>query len=248
MTTSRWRATALRDFWRTKRRWNLSANAKKGTPAIAVIGETKPDLVFLDIQMPELDGFGVLQALDERDMPAIVFVTAYDQYALRAFDVHAVDYLLKPFDRERFSKALKRAKQQIQQRRDGEIDQRLMSLLAHVKIEHEYLERIVIKSVGRVFFLKTDEIDWIEAEGNYVRLHVGGECHLLRETMNRLEIKLNPEKYIRIHRSTIVNVERIKELQPLFSGDYVVILRGGKQLTLSRSYRDKLLHLFDNPS
>ncbi len=238
----------IKRFLAVETEMELVGECDEGRSAIAAIGEIKPDLIFLDIQMPELDGFGVLQALDERDMPAIVFVTAYDQYALRAFDVHAVDYLLKPFDRERFSKALRRAKQQIQQRRDGEIDQRLMSLLAHVKKELKYLERVVIKSVGRVFFLKTDEIDWIEAEGNYVRLHVGGEGHLLRETMNRLETKLNPEKYIRIHRSTIVNVERIKELQPLFSGDYVVILRGGKQLTLSRSYRDKLLHLFDNPS
>lgn len=216
----------------------------EGRAAVEHVERLKPDLLFLDIQMPEVDGFGVLEAIDEAEMPAVVFITAYDQYALRAFDVHAVDYLLKPFDRLRFEKALKRAKQQIQQRRDGEIDRRLISLLAHVRAEQKYLERVVIKSVGRVFFLKTDEIDWIEAEGNYVRLHAGGEAHLLRETMNRLETKLDPEKYLRIHRSTIVNIERIKELQPLFSGDYVVILRDGKQLTLSRSYRDKLLHLF----
>lgn len=219
-----------------------------GREAVEQIERLKPDLLFLDIQMPEVDGFGVLEALAEAEMPAVVFVTAYDQYALRAFDVHAVDYLLKPYDRDRFRKALKRARMQIEQRRSGDVDRRLLSLLAHVKAEQKHLERLVIKSVGRVFFLKTEEIDWIESSGNYVRLHAGGEAHLLRETMNRLAAKLDPDKHLRIHRSTIVNIERIKELQPLFSGDYVVILRDGTQLTLSRSYRDKLLELFDKSS
>jgi two-component system LytT family response regulator len=198
--------------------------------------------------MPEIDGFGVLQAIGSQKVPVIIFVTAYDKYALRAFDVHALDYLLKPFNRERFRRSLVRAREQLEHDRIGQLDQRLLSLLEDLKAEQKHLDRLVIRSVGRVFFLKTDEIDWIEAAGNYVKLHVGREGHLLRETMNRLEGKLNPDKFLRIHRSTLVNIDRIKELQPLFSGDYTVILRDGRQLTLSRSYREKLLELFDKSS
>jgi two-component system LytT family response regulator len=219
-----------------------------GQEAVEAIESMSPDLLFLDIQMPELDGFGVLEVVGAHKIPAVVFVTAYDKYALRAFDVHALDYLLKPFNRERFRRALARAREQLEHDKMGQLDQRLLTLLEDLKAEQKYLDRLVVRSVGRVFFLKTDEVDWIEAAGNYVRLHVGREGHLLRETMSRLEAKLNPDKFLRIHRSTLVNIDRIKELQPLFSGDYTVILRDGKQLTLSRSYRDKLLELFDKSS
>jgi two-component system LytT family response regulator len=219
-----------------------------GREAVAAINALKPDLVFLDIQIPELDGFGVLEAVGVEQMPAVIFVTAYDRYALRAFDVNALDYLLKPYNRERFRKALERARAQLSNGAHGELNERLLSLLENLKTEQRHLERLMIKSSGRVFFLRTEEIDWIEAEGNYLRLHAGRERHLLRETMNRLASKLDPDKFLRIHRSTLVNIERIKELQPLFSGDYVVILRDGKQLTLSRSYRDKLLELFEKSS
>jgi two-component system LytT family response regulator len=219
-----------------------------GKEAVESIDSLSPDLLFLDIQMPEMDGFGVLEAIGLQKVPAIIFVTAYDKYALKAFEVHALDYLLKPFNRERFRRSLARAREQLDHDRMGQLDQRLLSLLEDLKAEQKHLDRLVVRSVGRVFFLKTDEIDWIEAAGNYVRLHVGREGHLLRETMNRLEAKLNPDKFLRIHRSTLVNIDRIKELQPLFSGDYTVILRDGRQLTLSRSYRDKLLELFDKSS
>ncbi|MBC7910572.1 MAG: response regulator transcription factor [Pyrinomonadaceae bacterium] len=219
-----------------------------GQEAVEAIESMSPDLLFLDIQMPELDGFGVLEVVGAHKIPAVVFVTAYDKYALRAFDVHALDYLLKPFNRERFRRSLARAREQLEHEKMGQLDQRLLTLLEDLKAEQKYLDRLVVRSVGRVFFLKTDEVDWIEAAGNYVRLHVGREGHLLRETMSRLEAKLNPDKFLRIHRSTLVNIDRIKELQPLFSGDYTVILRDGKQLTLSRSYRDKLLELFDKSS
>ncbi len=219
-----------------------------GKEAVESIDSLSPDLLFLDIQMPEMDGFGVLGAIGSQRVPAIIFVTAYDKYALKAFEVHALDYLLKPFNRERFRRSLARAREQLDHDRMGQLDQRLLSLLEDLKAEQKHLDRLVVRSVGRVFFLKTDEIDWIEAAGNYVRLHVGREGHLLRETMNRLEAKLNPDKFLRIHRSTLVNIDRIKELQPLFSGDYTVILRDGRQLTLSRSYRDKLLELFDKSS
>ena len=220
-----------------------------GHEAVAAIQAHKPDLVFLDIQIPELDGFGVLKAVGVAEMPAVIFVTAYDRYALQAFDVNALDYLLKPYNRERFRKAVERARAHLSNGAKGELNERLLSLLENFKTEPpRHLERLMIKSAGRVFFLRAEELDWIEAEGNYLRVHAGRESHLIRETMNRLASKLDPDKFLRIHRSTLVNIERIKELQPLFSGDYAVILRDGKQLTLSRSYRDKLLELFENSS
>jgi two-component system LytT family response regulator len=214
-----------------------------GRQALDFIQRESPDLVFLDVQMPELDGFGVLAALPAERLPAVVFVTAHDKFALRAFEVHAVDYLLKPFDRERFQTALRRARHHVQHRQSGELTQRLTALLAEIKPGVKHLERLAVKSGGRVLFLKTDEIDWIEAADNYVSLHVGNETHLHRETMSSLEELLPPAKFLRISRSTIVNVDRIKELQPLFHGEYAVLLRNGTRLTLSRSYRDKLNQL-----
>ncbi len=239
----------IKRFLALERDLELIGECAAGHEAVTAIQTLKPDLVFLDIQIPELDGFGVLKAIGVEEMPAVIFVTAYDRYALQAFDVNALDYLLKPYNRERFRKAVERARAQLSNGARGELNERLLSLLENFKTESpRHLERLMIKSSGRVFFLRTEELDWIEAEGNYLRLHVGRESHLLRETMNRLATKLDPEKFLRIHRSTLVNIERIKELQPLFSGDYVVILRDGKQLTLSRSYRDKLLELFENSS
>jgi two-component system, LytTR family, response regulator len=215
-----------------------------GRQAVISMTEQAPDLVFLDIQMPGLDGMGVLQAMTDRPLPVVVFVTAYDQYALQAFDVHALDYLLKPFTARRFQKALERARAAVirDQATGGEapVEQRLINLLDDLGGERRYSKRIVVKSSGRIHFVKVDEIDWVEAEGNYVRLHVGAHSHLLRETMKGMEAALDPERFIRIHRSTIVNTERIKELQPWFNGEYVVVLRNGTRLPLSRGYRDKL--------
>ena len=209
-----------------------------GREAVDAIVEHAPDLVFLDVQMPELDGFGELGELDPAKVPVIIFVTAHDKFALKAFEVHAVDFLLKPFDRERFQTALKRARERIAQKRPGELDQRLAALLAELKPEAQAPERLAIKSSGRVVFIRTSDIDWIEAADNYVNLHVGNESHMHRETLTALAERLPVKKFLRISRSTIVNVERIKELQPLFHGEYAVILRNGKTLTLSRSYRD----------
>lgn len=238
----------IKRFLASERDIETLGECADGREAVAAIQSLKPDLVFLDIQIPELDGFGVVEAVGVEQMPAVIFVTAYDRYALRAFEVNALDYLLKPYNHERFRKAVERARAQLSNGARGELNEQLLSLLQNLKTEQKHLERLMIKSSGRVFFLRTEEIDWIEAEGNYLRLHVGRERHLLRETMNRLASKLDPDKFLRIHRSTLVNIERIKELQPLFSGDYVVILRDGKQLTLSRSYRDKLLELFEKSS
>ncbi len=217
-----------------------------GADAIKAITSENPDLVFLDIQMPEKNGFEVIKSLPAKKLPTIIFVTAYDQYALQAFDVHALDYLLKPFNRERIKRAVARAREHIEHRRIGNLDERLNSLITDLRGEKRYLDRLVVKSVGRVFFLKSDEIDWIEAAGNYVKLHVGREAHMIRETMNGIEAKLDPRKFLRIHRSTVVHIDRIKELHPMFSGDYAVILRNGTELALSRNYRERFTELFEN--
>ena len=219
-----------------------------GRETIEAVTTLKPDLIFLDIQIPELDGFEVLREIGVAEMPAVIFITAYDRYALQAFDVHALDYLLKPYNRQRFSKAVERARSQLLHGKNNGFDDRLLSLVENLTTEPKHLERLVIKSAGRVFFLRADEIDWIEAEGNYLRLHTGRESHLLRETMTRMAAKLDPHKFLRIHRSTLVNIDRIKELQPLFHGDHTVILRDGTELTLSRNYHDKLLELFQRSS
>ncbi len=215
-----------------------------GKEAVALANAEQPDLIFLDIQMPELDGFGVVAGLEGEPLPAVIFVTAYDRFALKAFEVHALDYLLKPFDRERFQKALARARTLVQNRQTGDLSRRLSSLITDLKPRQEkYIDRLAVKTEGRVLFFKTEDIDWFEAADNYVSIHVGNEEHLHRETMSSLEGKLPPTRFLRISRSTIVNIERIKELQPMFHGDYVVILKNGTRLNLSRNYRDKLNQL-----
>lgn len=235
----------VKRFLRSESDIEVVGECADGPETIKAVGELKPDLVFLDIEIPELNGFEVLEEISvKQQLPAIIFITAFDRYALQAFDVHAVDYLLKPYNRERFRKALERARAQLLNKETAAVDERILSLLEHLKTEPKCLERLVIRSSGRVFFLRTNEIDWIEAEGNYLRLHVGKETHLIRETMSRLESKLDPDKFLRIHRSTLVNIERIKELHPLFSGDYTVILRDNTQLALSRTYHNRLQELF----
>jgi two-component system LytT family response regulator len=212
-----------------------------GAEAIEAIQTMRPDLILLDVQMPEVGGFAVLEALKDEGLPPVIFITAYDHYAVRAFEVHALDYLLKPFDRERFKAAIERAKRQIRRDSDGAgLDARIIALLEQIKEPTRYSERLVVKTGGRVFFLNTDEIDWIEAEGNYVNIHTGKKAYLLRETISSLEAQLDPKEFVRIHRSSIVRLERIKELQPWSHGEYHVILCDGTQLTLSRSYREKL--------
>ena len=188
----------------------IAGECDNGTDAIAAIQKLKPDLVFLDVQMPGATGFDVITNVGVDRMPPVVFVTAYDRYALRAFDVHALDYLLKPFDRERFQQALSRARQHLERHDAGELERRLLELVQDLRSPPQRPERFVIKSGGRVFFVRTDEIDWIEAAGNYVKLHVGAEAHLLRETMNALEAQLDPDVFFRIHRCHIVNIERVR--------------------------------------
>ena len=215
--------------------------AGNGRDAVETIIQTRPDLVFLDVQMPLLDGFRVVETLAENLPPAIVFVTAFDEHAIRAFEINALDYLLKPVDPKRLQKTLQRAREQIRSTRTGERDEKLFALLRDIQsLKTEYLQRFVVKKDGRIFFLDANEIEWVSSEGNYVQLHSKGKTHLLRETMDRLECKLDPREFIRIRRSTIVRTDVIKELQPLFNGEYGVILKDGTQLQSSRRYRKNL--------
>jgi two-component system LytT family response regulator len=222
-----------------------------GRAAVAAIRTHAPDLVFLDVQMPGLDGFDVIDAIGPEAMPVVLFVTAYDEYALRAFDVHALDYLLKPLDEERFHQALHRARLRLQERSASTFGQRLADLLAEVNTDVKTsgddasVDRFVVKTGGRITFVEVDAIDWIEAAGDYVRLHLADRVHLLRETMKNLETSLDPDRFLRIHRSTIINTDRLKELRPYGSSEYIVILKDGTELKLSRGYRDALDEFFD---
>jgi two-component system LytT family response regulator len=215
-----------------------------GRTAVEEIRSADPDLLFLDVNMPELTGFEVIEEIGIDAMPPVVFVTAYDQFAVQAFDAHAVDYILKPFDEERFRTAVDRARETLKNQQAGSLDRRLSDLLEDLR-RPRYLERLAVKSGGKITFLRTGEIEWIGAEGNYARLHAGDKPHLMRETMTSLESKLDPARFIRIHRSTIVNSDAIVELEPLFQGDYVVILRNGTRLTSSRGYRANLQDFMD---
>jgi two-component system LytT family response regulator len=239
------------------------AECRNGKEAVTVIREQSPDVVFLDIQMPEMDGFQVVEEVGARRMPVTIFVTAYDKHALRAFEAHALDYLLKPFDHDRFDTALQRAKTFVRQRKLGEISESLLAALLDLKSKdgespsgtdnrkperaahQEQIDRVVIKSGGRIYFLKTEEIDWVEGAGDYLTLHSGSQTHLIRETMGNFHAQLDPKKFLRIHRSTLVNIERIKDIRPLYKGEYVITLTSGIALKASRGYRHELRSLLD---
>jgi len=230
----------LRHLLRDEPDFEIIAECANARHAIATIQKQRPDLIFLDVQMPRLNGFEVCQAVGSESLRQVVFVTAYDQFALRAFEIHALDYLLKPFDRDRFQKTLRRVREQLRHDPPDALHSQIQSLLDGLKAGTKKLDRLAFKSDGRVLFVRIEEIDWIEAAGNYVQLHVGGITHLLRETMSWLEDQLPSEKFLRISRSAIVNLDRVKELQALFYGDFAVIMRDGTKLTMSRNYRDRL--------
>jgi two-component system, LytTR family, response regulator len=230
---------------------DIVGEAAGGAEAADLIRREKPDLAFLDVQMPGCDGFEALSKVGADAAPAVVFVTAYDEHALRAFEVNAVDYLLKPYDDTRFSAALQRAKEEVRRRQADHVNARLTQLLDYLQqnggrpdAKQEIAgDRILIKSSGEIFFLKAEEIDWIEAEGDYMKFHVSGRTHLMRETMARLEARLDPKRFIRIHRSTIVNIDRLRKLSPSFAGEYAVILHDGTKLKLSRGYHERIATL-----
>jgi two-component system LytT family response regulator len=230
----------LRRLLRAERDVDILGECADGATAVDTIRAMAPDLVLLDVQMPERDGFHVLQALGQARLPDIIFVTAHDRYAVRAFEVHALDYLLKPVDAGRLGTALERARTRLTERQRGPVDPRLLALLKDLSVERRYLTRIPVKSEGRVLVVDLEDVDWIGAADNYVTLHAGSREHLLRDTMGRLERELDPERFVRIHRSAIVQLDRIRELVSDFHGDFEIILRDGTRLTLSRSYRAKV--------
>ncbi|HEV7590462.1 MAG TPA: LytTR family DNA-binding domain-containing protein [Longimicrobium sp.] len=227
---------------------DVVAVCETGAHAVEAIRETRPDLVFLDVQMPELDGFEVLERVGG-NLPAVVFVTAHDRYALRAFEVHALDYLLKPFDVERFNQALERGRSQVERHGEGGAGglEALLEQLARERgpaqpaPRRRWLDWVMVKARGRVEFVRTADIDWIEAEGNYVRLHAGKKAWLVREKIGALEERLDPDAFLRVHRSSIVQVDRLAELHPMVAGDGILVLREGTQVKLSRGYRRRLL-------
>ena len=227
--------------------FEIIGECANGRQTLEAVRRDKPDLVFLDIQMPRLTGFDVCAQLSDSGVPLpfIIFCTAYDQYALKAFEVHAIDYLLKPFDRERFKQALHHARARLQRTQPAPADPRLADLLKDLRAGLKQSDRLVFKQDGRVIFVRAETIDWLEADGNYVRIHCGSESHYVRETLAGLEAQLPTEKFMRVSRSALVNLDRIKEFQPLFYGDYAVLLQTGAKLTLSRNYRDRLEKLLE---
>jgi two-component system LytT family response regulator len=264
-------------FLRAEPDVEVVAECAGGAAAVTALAEQEIDLAVLDVQMPDLDGFEVvathLAARGADRMPPVIFVTAYDEYAIRAFEVHALDYLLKPVTAERFQAAFRRAREHTERARAAQAGRRLKALLEQVLAGERaadgglsaaaaawaiagggpaatatapaaapsaWADRITIKTEGRVFVVKVSDVDWFEAQGNYVRVHTGKAAHLIRETISAVEASLNPAQFARIHRSTIVNLDRIRELQPWFAGDYLVILKDGTQLKLSRTFREQL--------
>jgi two-component system LytT family response regulator len=215
----------------------IVAECSDGAEAVRVLAEAKPDLVFLDIQMPELDGFEVLEALNG-ELPAVIFVTAFDEYAVRAFEVSAIDYLLKPIDPARFERALSRALERMQG--NPESGESLQAFLTQWRAHRGYSARFVVRAQGKLIFVRPQDIDWVDAAGNYVRLHTDGRTHLIRETMKSIEARLDPEVFVRVHRSAIVNLDRVVSLEPYFHGEYVVRMRDGSKLTSSRSHSPRL--------
>jgi two-component system, LytTR family, response regulator len=216
-----------------------------GADGVATVARTQPDLLFLDVQMPEVDGFELLDQLAPAQAPTTVFVTAYADHALRAFEVHALDYLLKPIDDARFAGALARAKEHVRLRARGEADPRVSAL---IRERGRWARRFLVREREKTLVVRVEDIDWIEAADYYALLHLGGASHLLRETMSELEQRLNPEKFFRVHRSAIINLERVREIHPLFRGDCDLVLEGGTRVRLSRTRRAEFERLFTGPS
>jgi two-component system, LytTR family, response regulator len=229
----------IQRFLSTEPDFEVIAQASTGLEAVNIITQEKPDLLFLDVQMPGLDGFAVIEALDIQPLPEIVFTTAFDQFALRAFEIHALDYLLKPFEQARFKSVLEHAKQRLQQSRSDDLTEKMNHLLAELRGRSTYAERLLVNSGNRAILLTVTQIDWIEAAKNYVNLHVGKQDYLMRGTIEGFYQKLNPSRFLRVNRSHIVNLESIKELQPWFHGEYKIILKDGKEISWSRRYMDK---------
>lgn len=225
--------TALSRRLKREREISVVGQCGDGESAVRMIEEMKPDLVFLDVQMPEMNGFDVVEAVGVENMPVTIFVTAYDRYAIRAFDANAVDYLLKPFAPERLGRAVARARDRCHGRMDRGAAERLFSMLVN-RSQSDYVQRLTVACNGRILFVAVAEIDWIEAEGNYARIHVRRKVYDVRETLQALMEKLDPRDFVRIHRSTIVNMKRVQQVQPWFQGSHIVLLQSGEELRMSR--------------
>ena len=225
---------------------DIVAECGNGNECIAAVKNCRPDLLMLDVQMPEVDGFDVLRSISAAEMPIVVFVTAHDQYAIRAFETHALDYVLKPFDRARLQSAIHRVRGEVHKLERNQLADRALGLLADLKPENRKDPRLWLRCEGRIVALDVAEIDWIQASLNYVVLYAGGHSYRTRETIGNILERLDPETFVRIHRSIIVNVTRIKELVPCNSAEYVVVLKNGRELSCSRSYRASLQRLFEH--
>jgi two-component system LytT family response regulator len=230
----------LRDLLHKDQQVTAIVEAENGLVAVEKIRQHKPDLVFLDVQMPELDGLGVIEAVGAEQMPLTIFVTAYDQHAIRAFDANALDYLLKPFSDERFEAAMARAKSRLDERNLRDFGRRMLQMVSKIPPQSRRWDRLVVKSAGSTRFLRVVEIDWIEAAGVYVTLHIAGKEFLYRASLAELAEKLDPQRFIRIHRSAIVNIESIVQLEPATHGEFDVVLRNGSRTRVSRTYRAQL--------
>lgn len=237
----------IRDYLKNNESIDIIGECGNGADAVVMILEKKPDLIFLDIQMPEMDGFEVIETLGIDNLPFIIFVTAYDRYAIKAFEINALDYLLKPFDDDRFYSSISRAVQHIQTKRNYKSE--LFNLLKGYKKKQKYLNKVLIKTGGRYLLLKTGDIQYLEAAADYVKVFTEkNESFLIRDTMNNLENRLNPDIFLRIHRSYIANIECIKEFQPWDKNNYIVVLKNGKELKLSRKYKERLFQIFEQSS
>jgi len=236
----------LKKYIKSDQDLSISGECSNGVEAVKIIKKKNPDLVFLDVQMPQMDGLGVIETVGAKQMPVTIFVTAYDRFAIQAFKVNAMDYLLKPVAKDRFEESVNRAKEYFSKKENNEINKRMLDLLQEMRPQKQFVDRIMVKTSDRMYLVKVEDIDWIEADDNYVKLHVGNKYHLLRQTMKSLEDTLDPGIFLRIHRSVIVNMDRIKEIQQWFNNEYTVILKDRTELTMSRGYKDKAKEMFKN--
>ena len=235
----------VRTLLRDEADFEIIGECANGDEAIVRIPQLKPDAVFLDIQMPGMSGFDVVRRLPQEERPILVFVTAYDQFALDAFEAHALDYLLKPFDYDRLAQTLERVRKYVAMQQTNAASDKIDALLNSLSEPPKIQDRFMVKSGSDIYFLKTSEIDWIEAAGNYVNVHLGKKTHLLRETMSSIEGKLDSGRFVRNHRSQIVNIDKIKKLSIIEHGEYIITLNTGKELSLSRTYRERFLNRFE---
>lgn len=237
----------IRSILKGRERYSIVTECKDGVETVEALTEQDIDLLFLDVQMPGLDGFQIVESLGAMPLPIIVFVTAFNEYALRAFDVSALDYLLKPFDKERFEKTLARVEERLERRDRTGMSAELREFLGTLATPAvpNHVSRFPVKANGEIYFVRAEDVDWIDAEGNYVTLHAAGRRHLVRDTIKSLERRLDPAKFVRVHRSAIINIERLRKLQPYFHGEYVITLQDGTTLTSSRTFSDRLRALLE---